>query len=106
MLRILHTERRGAGWAYAGLAILSSSCGTLVAALQRHAIATNPWQGRLYRLEAGCASLLWESDRTDPAQLALDALLEELAPFGLPDDLYPLVTALLPQGVAQSETAP
>jgi hypothetical protein len=106
MLRILHTERRGAGWAYAGIATLSFTHGTLIAALQRHAIANHPWQSRLYQTIDGQQHLLWESGHTDPAGIALDALLETLAPFGLPDDLYPLVTALLPQGDREPETAP
>lgn len=106
MLRIIHSERRGAGWATANLCYLTYPHGTLVAALQRHALARHPWQGRLYLCINRQCELLWESPLSDPAQIALDALLETLAPYGLSVDLYPLVNALLPEGVGQPETAP
>lgn len=106
MLRILHTERRGAGHAYAGIAYLASPAGTLLAALQRHALANHPWQGRLYQAINGQWHLILESAQTTPATLALDAMLETLAPFDLPDDLYPLVLTLLPQAQPEPETAP
>jgi hypothetical protein len=106
MLTLIHTERRGAGWAYAGICHFAYPRGTLVAALQRHAIASHPWQGRVYTCFNRQCTLLWESAHTSPAQSALDALLEYLAPYGLPDDLYPLVNALLPQGASEPVTAP
>jgi hypothetical protein len=83
---------------------LSYTHGTLVAALQRHAIAPHPWQGRLYHCVGQRCELVWESPHADPAQLALDPLLERLAPFGLPDDLLPLVNALLPQAGSEPAT--
>ena len=100
MLTLIHTERRGAGWAYAGICHLAYLRGTLVACLQRHAIASHPWQARVYTCLRRQCEPLWESARTTPAQSALDALLEHLAPYGLPDDIFPLIEALLPEAIA------
>ena len=100
MLTLLRTEYRGAGWAWASLCYLSYPRGTLVACLQRHPLASHPWQARIYEGTGGRVLPLWESENLNPASLALDALLESLAPFGLPDDLFPLVNTLLPQAIA------
>jgi hypothetical protein len=99
---ILAIERRSSGHAYAGMVSVTWRGEAYTLMLQRHPTSRTPWQASLHQTPAritaeSFTNPLWRSRCLEAATLAIDALLEHVAPLGLPDDLYPLVLALLPE---------
>jgi hypothetical protein len=95
---ILGHQRRASGRAYAGLLAVWWGAQSYVLCLQHHPVGENPWQAALYTTDVLPPQIppLWRSGRHEAATQAVDALLEYLAPLGLPDDLLPLINELLP----------
>ncbi len=98
---ILATQRRQLSHAYAALVTVrwQDTVHTLV--LQHHPAGPRRWQSRFYDTRELTTTTLpaWESATHEYPTDAIDALLEYLAPLGLPDDLIPLVNHLLPTSV-------
>ena|SRR5215212_4307411 len=100
-MRIISNERRGRGQAYAGLVFIAFRDEPFTLLLERHPYGARLWQTALFQTPARITPdayehPLWQSQCRVAATLAIDELLEHIAHLGLPDDLYPLVTALLP----------
>lgn len=95
---ILSTERRSSGHAYAGILRLRQGARIVTVALQHHPVGQHRLQAKVYEQWALSRDTLptWQSDTYSTATEAINALLEHIAPDGLPDDLTALVTALLP----------
>ena len=95
---ILETQRRQSGHAYAALLRVSVGERYLTLVLQHHPVGDLKWQASLYEAPQvpPLTPPLWQSEKAEAATQAIDALLDTIAPFGLPDALYSLVTALLP----------
>ena len=92
---ILEKQRRASGRAYASIVTIRWGETSYVLILQHHPVSKPPWQSSLHTGNVR-DSPLWQSERTEAAALAIDALLERIAPLGLPDDLLPLINDLLP----------
>ncbi len=94
---LLATQRRQLSHAYAALVSVRWRDTVYTLALQHHPAGPRRWQSGLYdtpeALQADQPG--WRSDTYEYATDAIDALLERIAPLGLPDDL-PLVNYLLP----------
>jgi hypothetical protein len=99
---ILQTEQRSAGNAYSGIVHVLWGEDRFTLILQHHPVGACLWQSSLHQTPAridrdSFASPLWRSRCADYPTDAIDALLEHLAPLGLPCDLIPLVNLLLPK---------
>ena len=99
---ILATEKRQSGYAYAALLHVTWRDDGFTLILQRHPTAGHLWQTSFHQTPAridreSFTTPLWRSRCTAYATQAINALLEHVAPLGLPDDLLPLVFNLLPQ---------
>src|SRR4051794_7204423 len=97
-------ERRGNGHNYACLLAVTWGDESFTLMLQRHPAGQRLWQTSLHQTPAritaeSFTSPLWRSQCREAATQAIDALLEHVAYLGLPDDLYPLVVALLPEAL-------
>jgi hypothetical protein len=70
----------------------------LTLVLQHHPVGDFKCQASLYEAPQvpPLTPPLWQSEKTEAATQAIDARLEEIAPFGLPGELYPPVMRLLP----------
>lgn len=91
-------QHRGLGQAYAGIVRVDWRGTLFTLVLQRHPTGTFPWGTSLYdtRELTPTSTPTWSSTTyMDPNQ-ALTALREHLASLDLPDELEPLVHALLP----------
>ena len=95
---ILVAQRRQLSHAYAALVSVRWQDTVYTLVLQHHPAGPRRWQSGLYdTLDALQADEpCWRSDTYEYAMEAIDALLERIAPLGLPDDL-PLVNYLLPE---------
>jgi len=82
---VYETQHRGLGQAYAGLMRVDWRGTLITLVLQRHPTGTFPW-----------SASTWSSTTYESPNRALAALLEHLASLDLPNDLEPLVNALLP----------
>lgn len=92
---ILEKQRRASGRAYASIVTVRWGETSYVLLLQHHPVGNPPWQASLHTGDVRDGPL-WQSDRTEAATQAIDALLERIAPLGLPYDLLPLINDLLP----------
>src|SRR4051794_33568647 len=112
MMRIGDPERRGQGHAYACLLPVNWGDEGFTLMLQRHPAGQRRWQASFHQTPAridreSFTNPLWRSRCAEAATQAIDALLEHVAYLGLPDDLYPLVLALLPdRPIGQPEHHP
>src|SRR3954469_23671061 len=101
LIHIGTPERRGQGHNYACLLPVTWRDETFTLMLQRHPTGNRLWQTSLHQTPAritaeSFTSPLWRSRCLEAATLAIDALLEHVAPLGLPDALFALAPALLP----------
>lgn len=104
---ILQTEQRSGGNAFVGIVHLLWGDERYTLILQRHPVGTCLWQSSLHQTPAridrdSFTTPLWRSRCADYPTDAIDALLEHLAPLGLPCDLIPLVNLLLPRAIIGS----
>jgi len=95
---IYEIQHRGLGQAYAGIARIDWRGTLFTLVLQRHPTGTFPWTTSLYdtRELTPTSKPTWSSTTYESPNQALAALREHLASLDLPDDLEPLVNALLP----------
>ncbi len=95
---ILECQRRASGRAYAGIIKIAGGDHGYTLVLEHSPVGDDPWVASLFDTNELLleSKLLWQSDRCEAATQAIDALLEHIAPLGLPDDLMPLVNELLP----------
>ncbi len=95
---IYATEHRAIGHCYAGLVKIGTGARFLTLVLEHAPAGHKRWRSGLYDTRATILGQapLWQSEHTEAATQALDALLAYLSSLGLPHDLQPLMLALLP----------